>query len=145
MPLLVRMAAGGVRGGPAEAGLPEHPRRPEQLLQHAGGPDPGGLGRAAGPVAGAGGAGIHGLRGHRQLRPALLRAGLRPEAAADGDAAAHQALDVWGLVLGLALFVFLLATTKPILGKGYLYPLLPFDRKALGRLLVRRPISKDNS
>ena len=55
------------------------------------------------------------------------------------------ALDVWGLVLGLALFVFLLATTKPILGKGYLYPLLPFDRKALGRLLVRRPISKDNS
>ena len=55
------------------------------------------------------------------------------------------ALDVWGLVLGLALFVFLLATTKPILGRGYLYPLWPFDRKALGRLLVRRPISKDNS
>ena len=55
------------------------------------------------------------------------------------------ALDVWGLVLGLALFVFLLATTKPILGRGYLYPLWPFDRKALSRLLVRRPISKDNS
>jgi len=55
------------------------------------------------------------------------------------------ALDVWGLVLGIALLLLLLATTKPLLGKGYLYPLWPFDRKALGRLLVRRPISRDNS
>ncbi len=54
-------------------------------------------------------------------------------------------LDVWGLVLGIAGFIVLLATTKPILGKGYLYPLYPFDAKALGRLLVRQPISKKNS
>ena len=54
-------------------------------------------------------------------------------------------LDVWGLVLGIGGFIVLLATTKPILGKGYLYPLYPFDAKAMGRLLVRQPISKKNS
>lgn len=53
--------------------------------------------------------------------------------------------DVWGLLAGLFLFVLLLATTKPILGRGYLYPLFPFDGKALGRILVRRPIHKNNS
>ena len=55
------------------------------------------------------------------------------------------ALDVWGLIAGLVLFILLLATTRPILGKGYLYPLLPFDAKALGRILRRQPISKNNS
>ncbi len=54
-------------------------------------------------------------------------------------------LDVWGLVAGAVLLIVLLATTKPILGKGYLYPLIPFDGKALARLLVRQPISRGNS
>lgn len=54
-------------------------------------------------------------------------------------------LDVWGLVLGIVLLLVMLVTTKPILGKGYLYPLYPFDAKALGRLLVRQPISRKNS
>ena len=54
-------------------------------------------------------------------------------------------LDVWGLAAGIALLVVLLVTTKPILGKGYLYPLYPFNGKALGRILVRQPIDKDNS
>ncbi len=54
-------------------------------------------------------------------------------------------LDVWGLVAGAVLLIVLLATTKPILGKGYLYPLVPFDGKALARLLVRQPISRGNS
>jgi len=54
-------------------------------------------------------------------------------------------LDIWGLILGiLALFVLLLST-KPILSRGYLYPLIPFNAKALGRILIRRPISRDNS
>lgn len=53
--------------------------------------------------------------------------------------------DVWGLIAGLLLFVLLLATTKPILGRGYLYPLIPFNGKALGRILVRHPIHRDNS
>ena len=53
--------------------------------------------------------------------------------------------DVWGLVLGLFLFILLLATTRPVLGRGYLYPLCPFDGKALGRILLRQPISRKNS
>ena len=53
--------------------------------------------------------------------------------------------DVWGLAAGIVGFLLLLASTKPILGRGYLYPLCPFDGKALGRLLVRQPISKKNT
>ena len=37
-----------------------------------------------------------------------------------------------------------LATTRTALGAGYLYPLLPFDGKALSRLLIRRRIHRDN-
>jgi len=55
------------------------------------------------------------------------------------------AFDIWGFILGtLGIFV-LLATTKPIVGEGYLYPLIPFNGKALRRLLVREPISRDNT
>ena len=54
-------------------------------------------------------------------------------------------LDIWGLVMGVVLFAVLLLTTKPILGKGYLYPLYPFDGEALGRVLVRQPINRKNS
>ena len=54
-------------------------------------------------------------------------------------------LDIWGIVAGVILFVVLLLTTRPILGKGYLYPLYPFNAKALGRILVRQPIDKKNS
>ena len=54
-------------------------------------------------------------------------------------------LDVWGLAAGIVLLVVLLVTTKPILGKGYLYPLYPFNGKALGRILVRQPIDRDNT
>jgi len=54
-------------------------------------------------------------------------------------------LDVWGLIAGIIAWVILLASTKPILGKGYLYPICPFDAKALGRLLVRQPINRKNS
>lgn len=55
------------------------------------------------------------------------------------------AFDVWGFVLGTLGIVVLLATTKPLVGKGYLYPLIPFNGKALWRLLVREPISRDNT
>ena len=54
-------------------------------------------------------------------------------------------LDVWGLVIGVVGFLLMLATTKPILGRGYLYPICPFDGRALGRLLVRQPISRKNT
>ena len=54
-------------------------------------------------------------------------------------------LDIWGFLLGVVGIVVLLATTRPLVGKGYLYPLFPFDAKALKRLLVREPISRDNT
>ena len=53
--------------------------------------------------------------------------------------------DVWGFVLGVVGIFILLCTTKPLVGKGYLYPLIPFNGKALRRLLVREPISRDNT
>ena len=43
------------------------------------------------------------------------------------------------------LTLVLIATTKPLVGKGYLYPLIPFDRRKLLRLLYRRPINRHNS
>ncbi len=53
--------------------------------------------------------------------------------------------DVWGFVLGALGILALLATTKPLVGKGYLYPLIPFHGKALRRLIFREPISRDNT
>ena len=55
------------------------------------------------------------------------------------------AFDVWGFILGVVGILVLLATTKPMVGKGYLYPLIPFNGKALRRLLLREPISRDNT
>nr|WP_325229476.1 spore germination protein [uncultured Oscillibacter sp.] len=53
--------------------------------------------------------------------------------------------DLWGYGLGILGILVLLATTKPLVGRGYLYPLIPFHGKALWRLLVREPISRDNT
>lgn len=55
------------------------------------------------------------------------------------------ALNWAGLVLGCVIIAALLLTTKPIAGRGYLYPLYPFNGKALRSLLVRVPISRDNT
>lgn len=55
------------------------------------------------------------------------------------------ALRWWGFGLGLAGVLVLMATAKPIVGKGYLYPLIPWDGKALRSLLLRRPAKKDNT
>ena len=55
------------------------------------------------------------------------------------------AFDVWGFVLGVVGIVVLLATAKPLVGKGYLYPLIPFNAKALRRLFFQEPISPDNT
>jgi len=55
------------------------------------------------------------------------------------------AFDIWGLALGTLGILVLLATTKPLVGKGYLYPLIPFNGKALRRLLMREPIKRDNT
>ena len=53
--------------------------------------------------------------------------------------------DLWGFLAGVAGMLTLMATVKPLVGKGYLYPLIPFDGKKLKRLLHRAPISRDNS
>ena len=58
---------------------------------------------------------------------------------------ATAAFRVWGFALGFLGILVLLATTKPLVGKGYLYPLIPFSAKALWRLLVREPISRENT
>jgi stage V sporulation protein AF len=50
-----------------------------------------------------------------------------------------------GLIGGLAGILVLLILTKPIAGRGYLYPVIPFNGKALRRLLIREPVSRDNS
>ena len=49
------------------------------------------------------------------------------------------------IALGVIGILALLVTTKPMVGKGYLYPLIPFNSKALRRLLLREPISRDNT
>lgn len=47
-------------------------------------------------------------------------------------------LGPWGLLAGGALFIVLVATNVTVTGRrGYLYPLLPFNARALARLLFR--------
>ena len=55
------------------------------------------------------------------------------------------ALRWWGFGIGLLGVLALIATTKPIAGRGYLYPLIPWNGKALRSLLLRRPAHKDNT
>ena len=50
-----------------------------------------------------------------------------------------------GLALGTLLFIAVLVTTEPIDGGRYLYPLYPFNGKKLKALLLRRPISRENT
>ena len=53
--------------------------------------------------------------------------------------------DWWGFIGGIIGVVALIASTRPLVGKGYLYPLIPFNGKDLRALLHRRPISRDNT
>ena len=47
-------------------------------------------------------------------------------------------LGAWGLLVGLLIFVILVATNRTVGGRScYLYPLIPFDPKALARLIFR--------
>ena len=47
------------------------------------------------------------------------------------------ALGVWGFALGFVLFILLIATSGASFGRSYLYPLIPFNGRALVRLLFR--------
>ncbi len=52
---------------------------------------------------------------------------------------------VWGFVGGILLVGVVLATTQTALGTGYLYPIFPFNRVALRRLVVRRLLHRNNA
>ena len=54
-------------------------------------------------------------------------------------------LGFWGFAAGVLLMLVILATTRTVTGRKYLYPLLPFHRAAFVRLLLRRPIDNQNS
>ncbi|MCL2494776.1 MAG: spore germination protein [Oscillospiraceae bacterium] len=51
----------------------------------------------------------------------------------------------WGLLAGGALLLATVSCTKTIAGTSYWYPLIPFNGRALSRLLFRRAINRDNS
>lgn len=53
--------------------------------------------------------------------------------------------NLWGFIAGILIVFVEMLFTKTITGRGYLYPLIPFNAKTLLRLLVRHPISKDNT
>ena len=46
-------------------------------------------------------------------------------------------LGIYGFVGGLLLGALLIVTNNTLIGRGYLYPLFPFNAKAMGRLLFR--------
>lgn len=50
-------------------------------------------------------------------------------------------MKIWGFVIGLALVLLVIATTKTLTGYDYLYPLLPFNKNALKSLLYRKRIN----
>lgn len=45
--------------------------------------------------------------------------------------------NVWGYILGLVLFAVAIIRNKMVSGQSYLYPLLPFSFKKLGKALIR--------
>ena len=45
--------------------------------------------------------------------------------------------NVWGVFAGIAVGILLVAVNRTYGGKSYLYPLIPFNRTALKRLLFR--------
>ena len=53
--------------------------------------------------------------------------------------------DWWGFIGGILGILALIASTRPLMGKGYLYPLIPFNGKDLWALLHHRPIDRNNS
>lgn len=51
----------------------------------------------------------------------------------------------WGLLLGMAVMLVVLITTRTAVGGHYLYPVVPFNGRALFRLLFRQPINRHNA
>ncbi len=49
---------------------------------------------------------------------------------------------VWGLIGGSVLILILAICTKTADGSGYLYPLIPFDAKELGKIMTRKRLKR---
>ncbi len=54
-------------------------------------------------------------------------------------------LGIWGFIGGILLVLSVLATTQTALGTGYLYPIVPFDKVAFRRLVMRRILHRNNA
>ncbi len=52
---------------------------------------------------------------------------------------------LWGYISGFAIMLLIIATTKTLAGRNYLYPLIPFDKKAIKSLVVRRTITNSKN
>ncbi|MEG2001321.1 MAG: spore germination protein, partial [Evtepia sp.] len=55
------------------------------------------------------------------------------------------AFQAWGLLGATILIFVVLGTTRTVSGKSYLYPLIPWNGRALKNLLIRRRISRENT
>lgn len=53
--------------------------------------------------------------------------------------------NLWGFAAGCLIIVFLVASTRTISEKSYLYPLVPFNGPVLLRMLLRVPIGRGNN
>ena len=53
--------------------------------------------------------------------------------------------DLWGFAAGILIVTVEIAATKTVTGQCYLYPLIPFNGKALASLLLRKPINNSNN
>ncbi len=51
--------------------------------------------------------------------------------------------DIWGFVGGLLLTIIFIATNKTVTGKGYLYPLIPFNWQALKAHIYRHKLKSE--
>ncbi len=52
-------------------------------------------------------------------------------------------LGVKGFVLGCLAWILVLISTRSVAGKGYLFPLFPFDKKAFAKLFIRHTKGKE--
>ena len=52
---------------------------------------------------------------------------------------------LWGFLAGLLLMGIVLACTENISGRQYLYPLIPWNGRAMRSLLIRRPLSRHHA
>ena len=52
---------------------------------------------------------------------------------------------LWGYIAGYLAMILMIVTTKTLAGRNYLYPLIPFDKKAIRSLAVRRSITNSKN